>query len=56
MLASAMAFSLLHDVNVFGGVTLPSMCIQLVLTFLFEFLFALLMIKLNNILPLIIFH
>jgi uncharacterized protein len=56
MLARAMAFSLLHAVNVFGGVSLLSMCIQLVLTFLFGFLFAPLMIELNNILPLIIFH
>lgn len=56
LLVSAIAFSLLHAVNVFGGVPLFKVPLQLVMTFLFGFLFAPLMLKLNNILPLIIFH
>lgn len=56
MLVSAIAFSLLHSVNVFGGLPLLEMLVQLVFTFLFGFLFAPLMIKFNNIWPLIIFH
>jgi membrane protease YdiL (CAAX protease family) len=56
MLVSAIAFSLLHAVNVFGGLTLVSVPFQLLTTFLFGFFFASLMLKLNNILPLIIFH
>lgn len=56
MLVSAVGFSSLHAVNIFGGTSLFQTFFQLVLTFLFGFLFAPLMIKLNNILPLIIFH
>lgn len=56
MFVSAIAFSLLHAVNVFGGVPLLAVPIQLLNTFQFGFFFAPLMLKLNNILPLIIFH
>jgi membrane protease YdiL (CAAX protease family) len=56
MLVSAIAFSLLHAVNVFGGVSLLSVPAQLIMTFLLGFFFAPLMLKLNNILPLMIFH
>ncbi|WNZ43761.1 CPBP family intramembrane metalloprotease [Leptolyngbya boryana CZ1] len=56
MLVSAIAFALLHAVNVFGGVPLLAVPIQLLNTFQFGFFFAPLMLKLNNILPLIIFH
>lgn len=56
MLVSAIAFSLLHAVNLFGGVPLLGVPIQLLNTFQFGFFFAPLMLKLNNILPLIIFH
>lgn len=56
MLVSAIAFSLLHAVNVFGGLPLMAVPIQLLNTFQFGFFFAPLMLKLNNILPLIIFH
>jgi uncharacterized protein len=56
MLVSAIAFSLLHAVNVFGGVPLLGVPMQLIMTFLFGFLFAPLMLKFNNIVPLIIFH
>lgn len=56
MLVSAIAFSLLHAVNVFGGIPLQDVPVQLLNTFQFGFFFAPLMLKLNNILPLIIFH
>jgi membrane protease YdiL (CAAX protease family) len=56
MFVSAIAFSLLHAVNVFGGLTLVSVPMQLIMTFLFGFLLAPLMLKLNNIVPLILFH
>ncbi len=56
MLVSAIAFSLLHAVNVYGGVPLQAVPIQLLNTFQFGFFFAPLMLKLNNIVPLIIFH
>jgi membrane protease YdiL (CAAX protease family) len=56
MLVSAIAFSLLHAVNVFGGVLLIAVPMQLIMTFLFGFFFAPLMLKLNNIVPLMIFH
>ncbi|PSB26062.1 hypothetical protein C7B82_20825 [Stenomitos frigidus ULC18] len=44
MLVSAIGFSLLHAVNVFGGVPLLSVPAQLVMTFLLGFLFASLML------------
>lgn len=56
MLVSAIGFSLLHAVNVFGGVPLLAVPMQLFMTFLFGCFFAPLMLKLNNIVPLIIFH
>ncbi len=56
MLVSAITFSLLHAVNVFGGVPLLAVPIQLLNTFQFGFFFSPLMLKLNSILPLIIFH
>lgn len=56
MFVSAIGFSLLHAVNVFGGLPLLNVPMQLITTFLFGFLLAPLMLKLNNILPLIIFH
>ncbi len=56
MLVSAIAFALLHSVNVFGGLPLLAVPIQLLNTFQFGFFFAPLMLKLNSILPLIIFH
>lgn len=56
MLVSAIAFSLLHAVNFLGGYPLQAVPIQLLNTFQFGFFFAPLILKLNNILPLIIFH
>lgn len=56
MLVSAIAFSLMHSVNVFGGLPVKELAGQLITTFLFGCVFAALMVKLNNIWPLIIFH
>jgi membrane protease YdiL (CAAX protease family) len=56
MLVSAIAFALLHAVNVFGGVPLVAVPMQLIMTFLWGFLTAPLMLKINNIVPLILFH
>jgi membrane protease YdiL (CAAX protease family) len=56
MLVSAIGFALLHAVNVFGGVPLLAVPMQLGMTFLWGLFFAPLMLKFNNIVPLIIFH
>jgi len=56
MLVSAIAFSLLHAVNFLGGYPLQAVPIQLLNTFQFGFFFAPLMLKLNNILTLMLFH
>lgn len=55
-LVSAVLFSLLHSVNVFGGKPTPEILAQLVSTFILGLFFAPLAIKLNNIIPLIIYH
>jgi hypothetical protein len=56
MFVSAIAFSLLHAVNVFGGMPLRDAPVQLILTFMYGFLLAPLILKLNNIVPMILFH
>lgn len=56
MFMSAVLFSLLHSVNVFGGMPFIVMLVQLFLTFMMGLAFAALAIKLNNITPLILFH
>lgn len=56
MLVSAIAFSLLHSVNVFGGMPPFGMAVQLVMTGLVGFLLAPLALKLENLWPLIIWH
>lgn len=56
MLVSAIGFALLHSVNVFGGEPLPDMLGQLVYTFRWGMLFAPLMLRLRNIIPLMIVH
>lgn len=53
---SAVAFSLLHSVNIFGGLAFQFMLMQLVLTFLFGLFSALIFIRIKNLIPLIIFH
>ncbi len=56
MLVSAIGFSLLHSVNYFGGEPLQDVFSQLAYTFRFGLLFAPLMLRLNNIIPLMIVH
>lgn len=56
MFVSAVGFALLHSINYFGGEPLPEMLRQLVYTFRFGMLFAPLMLRLKNIIPLIILH
>ena len=56
MLVSAVGFALLHSVNYFGGEPLPDMLRQLVYTFRWGMVFAPLMLRLKNIIPLMIVH
>lgn len=56
LLASSFMFALLHSVNVFGGLEIQNVQNQLVMTFIAGAFFAPLAIKLNNIIPIIIFH
>ncbi len=56
MFVSAVGFALLHSVNVFGGEPLKDMLGQLLYTFRFGFLFAPLMLRLKNIIPLMVVH
>lgn len=53
---SAITFSLLHAVNIFGGLSLAGSIGQLLLTFLFGLFFGLIRLRIKNIIPLIIFH
>jgi len=56
VLISAAGFSLLHSVNIFGGLHFPQMLQQLLLTFIFGLFLALIFLRIKNIIPLIIFH
>lgn len=56
VLVSAVIFSLLHAVNVFGGVTFGGMGLQLFMTFIAGLFFAFVRLKIENIVPLIIYH
>ncbi len=56
MFISAVGFALLHSVNIFGGEPLPDMLSQLLYTFRWGMLFAPLMLRLQNIIPLMIVH
>lgn len=56
MFISAVGFALLHSVNVFGGEPLEDMLGQLLYTFRFGMLFAPLMLRLKNIIPLMVVH
>lgn len=55
IVVSAVCFSALHSVNVFGGSPVIGVIAQLGLTFIFGMCFAPLAIKIQNIWPLIIF-
>jgi membrane protease YdiL (CAAX protease family) len=56
MFISAITFSLLHSVNVFGGASIVTIPLQLLNTFIFGLLFAPLALKIGNLIPLIIIH
>ncbi len=56
MILSSVGFSIIHIVNVFVGMSLVEVCIQVIETIILGFLLASLAIKLNNIWPNIIFH
>lgn len=56
ILISAVGFSLLHAVNVFGGAPLITIPIQLVLTFVAGLFFAPVALKIRSLIPLIVFH
>ncbi len=53
---SAVTFSLLHSVNVFGGLELVGMLLQLVMTFLAGLFFGFVRMKIESIIPIMIFH
>ncbi len=53
---SAITFSLLHSVNVFGGLELVAMLGQLGVTLIAGLFFAFVRLKINNIIPIILFH
>lgn len=53
---SSVGFSIIHIVNIFVGMSLTEVCIQIIETILLGFSLASLAIKLNNIWPNIIFH
>lgn len=56
LLGSAVAFSLLHAVNVFGGLPFEAMLAQLWNTFLFGLAFAPLALRMGTLVPLILYH
>lgn len=56
MLLSALAFSSLHAVNVFGGLAPSAMAMQLLLTFVMGLLLAPIALRIGNLWPLIIWH
>ncbi|MCJ8341691.1 MAG: CPBP family intramembrane metalloprotease [Cetobacterium sp.] len=56
LIVSSILFALLHSVNMFGGVTFGGMVTQVCTSFLLGIYFAPLAIKLESLIPLIIFH
>lgn len=56
ILFSALAFSILHSINVIGGVTFPNMMSQLVSTFIAGLFFALVYYETKNIYLVIAYH
>ena len=53
---SALGFSLLHAINFLAGLPLGALIDQLIFTFIFGVLFALLKLRIKNIIPFIIYH
>ncbi|MFN8342204.1 MAG: type II CAAX endopeptidase family protein [Cyclobacteriaceae bacterium] len=56
VLISALAFSSLHAVNIFAGLTVTATISQLAMTFVFGLYAATVSLKIRNLWPLIIFH
>jgi len=56
VIVSAIAFSLLHSINVIAGLTIYMMLIQMSLTFIAGFYLAAVMLKTKSIIPLIVWH
>ena len=56
IMLSSMMFSLLHTVNMLGGVSFSSMMIQLANTFIFGLVLSSFMVRNGNIIPLMIYH
>lgn len=56
LVISAITFSLLHWVNIFGGLAVGSMLAQLVLTLIAGFFFGFVRMKIDSIIPIIFFH
>ena len=56
VLYSALLFSLLHSVNMLGGLSSEKVCIQLLMTFVYGILTGCFRIKTGNIFPFMIFH
>ncbi|HHQ7207650.1 TPA: CPBP family intramembrane glutamic endopeptidase, partial [Staphylococcus aureus] len=56
IIISSILFSLLHSVNILGGLPLAGMIGQLILTFLFGVIFSCLSLLIKNIIPLILYH
>ncbi len=56
VIISAIVFSLLHSINVLGGNSLQEMIMQLGFTFVMGMFLGLIILKVNSLIPLIIFH
>jgi len=56
VIVSAFTFSLLHSINIIGGVPVEGMILQLGLTFIAGFYLAGVMVKIKSIIPLIVWH
>jgi len=56
VIVSALAFSLLHSINIIGGVPIEGMILQLGLTFIAGFYLAGVRVKTKSIIPLIVWH
>jgi len=56
VIVSAFAFSVLHSINIIGGVPIEGMILQLGLTFIAGFYLAGVMVKIKSIIPLIVWH
>jgi uncharacterized protein len=56
ILLSSVLFALLHAVNVLALLPLPNMLMQLVLTFIFGLVIACAALRVNSLVPVIVFH